>query len=82
MVVINESGLYDMIFESRLSKARDFRHWVTSTVLQELRKNGSYSIEQKPDSYTISDPVERARRWHDLYSRGYNMRYIQHISYI
>ena len=63
MVVINESGLYDMIFESRLSKARDFRHWVTSTVLPELRKNGSYSIDQKPDSYTISDPVERARRW-------------------
>lgn len=63
MVVINESGLYDMIFESRLPKARDFRHWVTSDVLPELRRTGSYSIQSKPDSYTISDPVERAKRW-------------------
>src|SRR5699024_4036510 len=38
MVVINESGLYDMIFESRLPKAKDFRHWVTSDVLPELRR--------------------------------------------
>lgn len=63
MVVINESGLYDMIFESRLPKAKDFRHWVTSDVLPELRRTGSYSIQSKPDSYTISDPVERAKRW-------------------
>ena len=63
MVVINESGLYNMIFESRLPKARDFRHWVTSDVLPELRRTGSYSIQSKPDSYTISDPVERAKRW-------------------
>ena len=63
MVVINESGMYDMIFESRLPKAKDFRHWVTSDVLPELRRTGSYSIQSKPDSYTISDPVERAKRW-------------------
>lgn len=63
MVVINESGLYDMIFESRLHKAKNFRHWVTSDVLPELRRTGSYSIQSKPDSYTISDPVERAKRW-------------------
>ena len=63
MVVINESGLYDMIFESRLHKAKDFRHWVTSDVLPELRRTGSYSIQSKPDSYTIFDPVERAKRW-------------------
>lgn len=61
--VINESGLYDMIFESRLPKAREFRHWVTSDVLPTLRKTGQYVIEQKQDSYMISDPVKRARRW-------------------
>lgn len=62
-VVINESGLYDMIFESRLPKAREFRHWVTSDVIPTLRKTGTYSISQKQDSYTIADPVERAKRW-------------------
>ena len=67
MVVINESGLYDMIFESRLPKARDFRHWVTSEVLPELRKTGKYELEQKPDSYTIEDPAARARRWAEEY---------------
>lgn len=63
MVVLNESGLYDMIFESHLPKAREFRHWVTSDVLPTLRKTGQYVIEQKQDSYMISDPVKRARRW-------------------
>ncbi len=67
MVVINESGLYDMIFESRLPKARDFRHWVTGDVLPELRRTGSYSIQSKPDSYTIENPAERARRWAEEY---------------
>jgi len=42
MIVINESGLYDMVFGSRLPKAKDFRHWVTNTVLPSIRKNGGY----------------------------------------
>lgn len=62
MVVLNESGLYDMIFESRLPKAREFRHWVTSDVIPTIRKTGSYGV-QKQDSYAIADPVERAKRW-------------------
>lgn len=63
MVVINESGLYDMVFESRLPKAREFRHWVTSDVIPTLRRTGTYSLPQKHDSYMIEDPVERAKRW-------------------
>lgn len=42
MIVINESGLYDLIFESRLPSAKRFRHWVTSEVLPSIRKNGGY----------------------------------------
>ena len=64
MVVINESGLYDMIFESRLPKARDFRRWVTNEVIPSIRKTGAYSLHEKElDSYAIDDPVERAKRW-------------------
>ena len=60
--VINESGLYSLIMSSKLPKAKDFRHWVTSEVLPTLARTGEYKM-QKPDSYTISDPVERAKRW-------------------
>jgi len=63
MVIINESGLYDLIFESRLPSAKKFRHWVTSEVLPSVRKTGSYISPQFRDSYTIEDPVERAKRW-------------------
>lgn len=62
MKVINESGLYSLIMSSRLPSAKRFRHWVTSEVLPTLARTGEYKI-QKPDSYTISDPVERAKRW-------------------
>lgn len=43
MYIINESGLYSLIFESRLPSAKAFKRWVTSEVLPALRKTGSYS---------------------------------------
>ena len=54
MTVINESGLYDLIFDaSRQSKseavrdnARKFRHWVTGEVLPSIRKHGAYMTPQ------------------------------------
>ena len=44
MVVINESGLYSLIFGSKLEGAVRFKRWVTSEVLPTLRKTGSYSV--------------------------------------
>lgn len=43
MYIINESGLYSLIFESRLPSAKAFKRWITSEVLPALRKTGSYS---------------------------------------
>ena len=40
IVIINESGLYALIFGSKLEKAKAFKHWVTSEVLPALRKTG------------------------------------------
>lgn len=40
MTIINESGLYSLIFGSKLEKAKRFKHWVTSEVLPALRKTG------------------------------------------
>ena len=45
VTVINESGLYALIFGSKLESAKRFKHWVTSEVLPAIRKKGSY---QKP----------------------------------
>lgn len=41
--LVNESGLYHLIFQSRKPEAKAFRKWVTSEVLPELRRTGSYA---------------------------------------
>lgn len=41
---VNESGLYAVIFRSDKPVAQKFRHWVTGTVLPELRKTGQYTM--------------------------------------
>lgn len=41
-VIINESGVYSLIFESKLPAAKKFKHWVTSVVLPQIHKTGSY----------------------------------------
>lgn len=43
-IIINESGLYALIFGSKLESAKEFKHWVTSEVLPTLRKTGSYEM--------------------------------------
>ena len=41
-IFINESGLYSLIFGSRLESARNFKRWVTKDVLPSIRKTGRY----------------------------------------
>lgn len=42
-IFINESGLYSLIFSSKLESAKRFKRWVTSEVLPQLRRTGTYS---------------------------------------
>lgn len=42
MVAVNESGLYALIFGSKLSDAKKFKRWVTTEVLPSIRKTGGY----------------------------------------
>ncbi len=60
---INEGNLYRLIVSSKLPSAEEFERWVFDEVLPTIRKTGSYSIQKNPDSYTIDDPIERAKRW-------------------
>ena len=49
-IFINESGLYSLILSSKLPKAREFKHWVTSEVLPQIRKTGGYIPVNKEDN--------------------------------
>ncbi len=44
---INESGVYALIFGSKLPSAKKFKHWVTSEVLPQIRKSGAYLTDEK-----------------------------------
>lgn len=46
MTIINESGLYALIFGSKLESAKRFKHWVTSEVLPAIRKHGAYAVDE------------------------------------
>lgn len=53
---INESGVYSLVFSSKLPTAKKFKRWVTSEVLPAIRKHGAYMTEdtikkalQEPD---------------------------------
>lgn len=54
MTIINESGLYSLIFGSKLPSAKEFKRWVTSDVLPQIRKTGGYiPINTQDDELTI-----------------------------
>ena len=55
MIIINESGLYSLIFSSKLPKAKEFKRWVTSEVLPSIRKHGAYMTDDVLER-TITDP--------------------------
>lgn len=42
ILFVTESGLYDLIFGSKLDSAQKFKHWVTSVVLPQIRKTGGF----------------------------------------
>lgn len=53
---INESGVYSLVFSSKLPTAKKFKRWVTSEVLPAICKHGAYMTEdtikkalQEPD---------------------------------
>ena len=44
MTFVTESGLYALIFGSKLPQAKEFKKWVTSEVLPSIRQNGGYML--------------------------------------
>lgn len=63
--IITESGVYSLIFGSKLPSAKRFKHWVTHEVLPSIRKNGMYATEQTWDKL-INNPdaiIKLAQNW-------------------
>lgn len=63
--VVNEPGLYHLIFASRKPEAHKFRRWVFHEVLPAIRKTGGYSVK---------DPAEERRRLSLNLRRGMELR--------
>lgn len=53
---VNESGLYALIFGSKLESAKRFKRWVTSEVLPAIRKTGRYECDNHT---TINEAQQR-----------------------
>lgn len=54
MIIINESGLYSLILSSKLPQAKEFKRWVTSEVLPQIRLQGAYVPENLSDEAFIA----------------------------
>lgn len=80
MTVINESGVYDLIFDASRQgknadirrKATEFRHWVTNDVLPSIRKTGTYSTDntltaQRTKRLEIMEANKQTRKATALY---------------
>ena len=65
MVVINESGLYSLVLSSKLPQAKEFKRWITSEVLPQIRQTGGYIPTTNPrtgEVLTESEMVEAANK--------------------
>lgn len=60
MTIINESGLYSLIFSSKLPNAKRFKRWVTSEVLPVIRKTGQYRRKEAGRDVTVDDYLKAA----------------------
>ena len=78
---VNESGLYALIFGSKLPKAKQFKRWVTNEVLPTIRKQGCYAAQEQDNTlisneqqYELSSRV--MRKTHALFgNKNYSFVY-------
>ena len=63
---LNESGLYSLIFGSKLESAKEFKRWVTKDVLPSIRKTGRYSYDEMNHKYdnTLTFKIENETDLH------------------
>ena len=67
--VINEPGMYKLIFKSRKAEAKEFTRWVTHEVLPSIRKNGIYTNQKR-----TKEEMDRELREHERLMKDLNLR--------
>lgn len=61
--LINESGLYNLVFRSKKESSKKFRKWVTKEVIPSIRKTGGFEVTKKVESHRF------VRRYNDNWER-------------
>lgn len=59
--IINEPGIYSLIFGSKLESAKEFKRWIRKEVLPSIRKTGSYSVNNNV-IYNLNVDTEEWRK--------------------
>ena len=62
VILINESGLYALIFGSKLGSAQRFKRWVTNEVLPTIRKTGGYQVKAPQGKELLAPAVLEAQK--------------------
>ena len=52
-ILINEMGMYQLIFNSKLEKAKQFQQWVLSVILPSIRKTGTFQPKMRHNQYLM-----------------------------
>lgn len=73
--LVNESGLYALIFKSRKPVAKKFRKWVTNEVLPAIRKTGSYSVAEPRTTYQPITRQQLNELSHAIHMASINYKY-------
>jgi prophage antirepressor-like protein len=71
--IINESGLYNLIFRSNKPEAREFRKWVTSVVLPSIRQKGYYAVSKQ-----LTDRIEAIEKGYEKF-RGQTIEAVKAV---
>lgn len=59
VTVLEEAGIYQLIFSSKLESAERFQDWVFEEVLPSIRKTGSYSVYSQPQTTQPKLPAHK-----------------------
>ena len=57
-LIVNEPGLYRLIFSSRKPEAKKFKRWVFHDVLPQIRKTGKYEVSDEVKEIPMEDFLE------------------------
>ncbi len=69
LTIISESGVYSLIFSSKLEKAKEFKRWVTAEVLPTIRKQGGYLTPEAADRLAAAVQERVQAAWAESFQK-------------